>query len=75
MTGEIIKGEENEPVAIGSKFGWVLSGPVINMPRTLLSNVNLTTTHVLRADYQPVVETNQDEVLDIKVYQLFDLVS
>ena len=75
MTGEIIQGEENEPVAIGSKFGWVLSGPVINMQRTLLSNVNLTTTHVLRADYQPVVEMNQDEVLDIKVNQLFDLES
>ena len=75
MTGEIIQGEENEPVAIGSKFGWVLSGPVINMPRTLLSNVNLTTTHVLQADYQSVVEMNQDEVLDIKVNQLFDLES
>ena len=52
MTGEIIQGEENEPVAIGTKFGWVLSGPVENMPRTLLSNVNLTATHVLRVNHQ-----------------------
>ena len=29
MMGKIIQGEENEPVAIGTKFGWVLSGPVI----------------------------------------------
>ena len=73
MTGEIIQGEENEPVAIGTKFGWVLSGPVENMPRTLLSNVNLTATHVLRVDHQPVLEQNKDEMLEKRVNQLFDL--
>ena len=48
MTGEIqqVK-DENEPVAIGIHFGYVLSGPVSNMPQTLLSRVNLSCTHVL----------------------------
>ena len=50
MTGEIQQGkDENKPVAIVSHFRYVLSGPS-NMPRTLLSRVNLSCscTHVLR---------------------------
>ena len=43
------------------------------MPRTLLSNVNLTATHVLRVDHQPALEQNKDEMLDKRVNQLFDL--
>ena len=57
---QTIQGEENEPVAIGTE-------PVENMPRTLLSNVNLTAMHVLRVDHQPVLEQNKDEMLDKRV--------
>ena len=60
-------------VAIGTKFGWVLSGPVENMSRILSSNVNLAATHVLRVDHQPVLEQNKDEMPDKRVNQLFDL--
>ena len=40
MTGEIQqRKDENKPVAIGTHFGYVLSGPVSNMPPTLLSRL------------------------------------
>ena len=46
--GEIQQGkDENEPVAIGTHFGYMLSGPVSNTPQTLLSWENLSCTHVL----------------------------
>ena len=51
MTSEIVHGpSKDQPVAVGTKFGWVLDGPVNNVPTSLLSCVNLTKAHVLRAD-------------------------
>ena len=76
LTGEIIKGETDEtPVAVGTKFGWVLSGVVADIPRSLLSAVNLTTTHLLRVECQSQVVGNSiaDKVLDRKVNELFEL--
>ena len=75
LTGEIIKGETDEtPVAVGTKFGWVLSGVVADIPRSLLSAVNLTTTHLLRVECQSQVVGNPiaDKVLDRKVNELFE---
>ena len=54
LTGEVRLGEKpNEPVALGTHFGYVLSGPVSDMPRSKLSSVNSNTTHVLRCASVP----------------------
>ena len=37
MTSEIVHGpSKNQPVAVGTKFAWVLAGPVNNVSRSLL---------------------------------------
>ena len=52
--GEIKQGTSG-PVAMNTKFGWTLSGPVENAPRSDTHSVNLAATHVLRID------THRDE--------------
>ena len=47
--GEIKRGESG-PVAMNTRFGWTLSGPVENTPRSETNSVNLAATHVLRID-------------------------
>ena len=76
--GKIQQGkDENQPVAIGTHFGYVLSAPVSNMPRTLLSRVNLSCTHVMRvsaAQCKTPVNVNYDDSSDqIKLDQMFEL--
>ena len=63
MTNEVVKRDsEQNPVAIGTHFGWVLSGPVPNIPRSLLSSDNLTATNVMRVDCQtPVGDAYQSQ--------------
>lgn len=51
MTGDIRRGEDG-PVALYSRFGWVLSGPM-SIARQEMSAVNLITTHTLRVDVEP----------------------
>ncbi|XP_068724219.1 uncharacterized protein [Montipora capricornis] len=51
--GSTIRGEESAesgPVAVSTTFGWVLSGPVINLPKEKLSSIQFSSTHVLRVD-------------------------
>jgi hypothetical protein len=52
-TGEVRRGE-NGPTAVGTRLGWVLSGPVEDerMPISKLAT-NLATTHVLRCATSP----------------------
>ena len=79
MTSEIVHGpSKDQPVAVGTKFGWVLAGPVNNVPRSLLSCVNLTKAHVLRVDVEcePRVSSysnESDQFMDQKVSELFEL--
>ena len=79
MTSEIVHGSsKDQPVAVGTKFGWVLAGPVNNVPRSLLSCVNLTKAHVLHVDVEcePRVSSysnESDQVMDQKVSELFEL--
>ena len=80
MTGEIIRGHcEESPVAIGTHFGWVLSGPVENIHGSLQTSVNLVITSSLRTDTQPVVVDYYDSVLhadnimERKIDDLFNL--
>ena len=46
VTGEIIRGA-NRPVAINTRLGWVLSGPV---QTGNVTSVNFTCNHILRVD-------------------------
>ena len=60
VTGSICK-IEGGPTALHTKLGWVLSGPTAAYHS--LTSVNLVTTHVLRADAQPLETTRLDEQL------------
>ena len=51
ITGEIRRGEDG-PVALQTRFGWVLSGPMAVASQET-SVVNLITTHSLRVDMEP----------------------
>ena len=80
MTGEIIKGNcEESPVAIGTHFGWVLSGPVEHIQDSLQTSVNLVITSALRTDTKPVVidyydsVLHADSIMEKKVDDLFNL--
>jgi hypothetical protein len=59
VTGEICRGDSG-PIAIHTKLGWVLSGPIA-LSDSEQSSVNLITTHVLKADVlQPTLEPLND---------------
>ena len=45
VTGDIIRGEPNEPIALNSIFGWILCG---TFAKTTQANFNVT--HLFRAD-------------------------
>ena len=64
----------DSPTAINTELGWVLSGPIGNMPKAKLSCVNLTATYVLKVQGQtePMVKF-EDNVLDQQVPKLWDL--
>ena len=53
--GEVRRGESG-PVAMNTRFGWTLSGPVENATRSETHSVNLAATHVLR------IATRRDEM-------------
>ena len=62
LTGEVRRGEKpNEPVALGTHSGYVLSGPIGDMPRSKLSSVNLNATHVLRCASVPAKPSESPE--------------
>ena len=68
FTGEFVKGESIEdPVAVGTNFGWVLSGVVTDIPRNLLSSVNLATTHILRVDCNSLIVS--EETVEISKFE------
>jgi len=69
MTEDIRRGEEG-PVALHSKFGWVLSGPV-STARQEISTTNLVTTHTLRVDMEP----DRVKMLDNCLYSFSNLES
>ena len=48
MSGETRRGESpNSPIAIATKLGWVLSGPMAEIPKSKMSSVNLNATRVV----------------------------
>ena len=68
VTGEVRRGE-NGPTALGTRLGWVLSGPVedermpISKPAT-----NLATTHVLRCATSPTQTQSQGIERDLRAF-------
>ncbi len=60
-TGETCRGESG-PVAIRTKLGWVLSGPV-PATESQQSSTNFLTTHMLRVDASPQSIETLEEVL------------
>ena len=71
LTGEVRRGEKpNEPVALGTHLGYILSGPISDMPRSKLSSVNLNATHVLRCASVPAKPL---ESLETQVKRFWDL--
>ena len=55
--GKSVRGEESGrggPMAVSTKVGWVLSGPVENLPREKLSSIQFSSTHVLRTESRVV---------------------
>ncbi|XP_064388661.1 uncharacterized protein LOC135336735 [Halichondria panicea] len=61
VTGSVCR-SEGGPTAIHTKLGWVLSGPTPAKDQAQCS-MNLTTTHVLRAETQELESTALDEQL------------
>ena len=63
--GKSVRGEESGqggPVAVSTKVGWVLSGPVENLPREKLSSIQFSSTHVLRTESRVVDDTLQGDL-------------
>ena len=48
------------PVAVSTTTGWVLSGPVKNLPKERLSSIQFSQTHVLRVDSRSNDTLNED---------------
>ena len=60
LNGVEIRGEPGEPVAVSTKVGWVMSGPVDGHSRERLSSINFATTHVIKvASNPPTDELNR----------------
>ena len=63
VTGTIKRGNKPGPVAVLTRLGWVLSGPVIQeRQRSPPCTTNLNTTHVLRIDAEPVLPNPIDHL-------------
>ena len=72
--GEVKRGASG-PVAMNTKFGWTLSGPVENAPRSDTHSVNLAATHVLRIDTHRDETDVQDMELNEKLRTFWELES
>ena len=56
ISNESRRGDESGPVALLTRLGWVLSGPIDVKCEEASSTTNLAATHVLRIDANPVQE-------------------
>ena len=71
MRAEVIRGEKDEPVAISTSLGWVLSGPLKIPQQKSTAGTNLV-THVLEIQEQEVQGTVH-ETLSVEFQRLWDL--
>ena len=72
--GEIKRGESG-PVAMNTRFGWTLCGPVENAPRSETNSVNLAATHVLRIDTGSYEMDVHEMELGVKLRTFWELES
>ena len=73
ITGTTKRGAKPGPVAVLTKLGWVLSGPVIQEnQRNPSCTTNLNATHVLRIDAEPVMINSTDSLYN-QLEKLWDL--
>ena len=74
VTNTVRRGETPGPVAIWTKPGWVLSGPVTttSQERPSQTSVNLNATHVLRVDTS-IIQPENISRLDEDVAKFWDL--
>ena len=73
VTGTTKRGSKPGPVAVLTRLGWVLSGPVIQGTQKEPScSINLNTTHILRIDAEPVM-SNPTDHLNNQLEKLWDL--
>ena len=68
LTGEIRQGEVG-PVAMKTKVGWVLSGPVCQASALQAANTNIVTSHVMHLEISSV-ECSSSKLKDPLVQQL-----
>ena len=71
MKGDAVTGQKDEPVAILTSLGWVLSGPLKIAQRELTRGTNLV-THVLDIQDHAIDETEQ-EPSTVGFQRLWDL--
>ena len=73
VTGTTKRSGKPGPVAVLTRLGWVLSGPVIQEKQGHPScSTNLNATHVLRVDTEPIV-SNTTDLLHNQLEKLWDL--
>ena len=60
FTGNIIKRDPSGPVALETKFAWVLSGPAVCPTSTRSCTVNLSSTHVLKIESTGISDMKDD---------------
>ena len=60
VTGQVIRGDSG-PTAIHTKVGWILSGPANHLEVAV--NLALASTHTLKIDVHPSMETALDDCL------------
>lgn len=58
VSGRVVRGEHG-PIAIETKLGWVLLGPVPEGTQVNRQQSNIVTTHVLKSAVKPVDVTNE----------------
>ena len=73
MTGNIRRGEQPGPVAVQTKLGWVLSGPVAQATEERECTVNLSSTYVLRIETEICHTANQQNDIKQQLTRFWDL--
>ena len=68
-----IRGEKGEPVAIYTKFGWTISGPVKDMPKANLTSTNFISTQVLRFETNILNDHDSNKILSEQINKIWDL--
>ena len=68
-----IRDEKGEPVAIYTKFGWTVSGPVKGMPKPNLTSTNFVSTQVLRFETNILNDHDSNKILPEQINNIWDL--